>query len=145
MSADRALASLRGLIRTVEELAYVPRKVAVIAAPKISALIRRQFLNGCDPYGRQWRALRPSTLANGRRPPPLTDTARMRDGTVAKPGRAGITLTVGAPYAKFHQYGFRAGRTSVGPRRILPNAGMPASWRKALDESATLAIRQARR
>lgn len=141
MSADRALASLRGLMRTVEELAYVPRKVAAIAAPKLSRLLQAEFRSGTDPYGRPWRRLSRATLARGRHPPPLTDTGRLRNGTGAKQGRAGIVLTVGAPYGKFHQYGTR----HMPARRILPAFGMPASWRQALDDAAQQSIREAKR
>ena len=138
-----AIADLDRLIRVVERLAYVPRKVAVIAAPKLTALVQREFRTGTDPYGRPWRPLKASTLAKGRRPPPLSDTRRLRDGTGAVVTRSGIRLTVGAAYGVFHQYGFRVGRVKVGPRKVLPGHGMPASWKAVLDESSRMAARRA--
>jgi len=148
VTGRQLVAQLGRLERVIEELAYAPRKVAVVAAPKLTRLLQQQFRRGEDPYGRPWAPLRPSTLARGRRPPPLTDTRRLRDGTKATPypgGRAGIRLKVGRPYGYFHQVGFRVGRTRVPPRRILPQFGMPAAWREALAEAAREVGRQARR
>lgn len=148
VSAAEAIASLAGLQRTIERLTYVPRRVAVIAAPKLTRLVQAQFRAGTDPYGRPWRGLKASTLAKGRRNPPLTDTRRLRNGTGARPrpgGRAGIELKVGARYGKFHQVGFRNGKSFVAPRRILPQFGLPLGWSAVLDESTRLAFREARR
>ena len=142
--ASVAVAELGRLMKVIEKLAYVPKRMAVIAAPKLSALLLEQFTSGRDPYGRAWRPLKPSTLARGRRPPPLTDKKKLRDGTKATPGRAGIRLSVGASYGIFHQVGFHVGKTWVAPRRILPQFGMPATWKRALDESARQAVREAR-
>lgn len=149
-NAAFAIAELGRLAQTIERLAYVPRKVAVIAAPKISRLLRRQFADGSDPYGRPWASLRPATIAKGRTPPPLTESGRLRDGTkaTASPGgRAGIRLVVGARYGYYHQTGYRNAKTGrkVAARRILPQYGLPASWKAALDESAREAVREARR
>jgi hypothetical protein len=143
-AADAALDSLR---RTLERLAYVPRRVAVIAAPKITTLLQEQFRLGRDPYGVSWAPLRASTIAKGRRNPPLTDTRKLRDGTAAKArpgGRAGIALKSGAPYGAFAQVGFRVGRTRVPPRRIFPQRGIPAAWKKVLDAASRQAVREAR-
>ena len=146
--ANLAIASLGRLIQTIETLARAPRRVAILAAPELTKLLRIQYLTGTDPYGRPWRALKPSTLAKGRHPPPLTDTKRLRDGTramVAPGGRAGIRLKLGAPYGFFHQVGFRVGKTKVAPRRILPQFGIPATWRKVLDDASRRALQEARR
>lgn len=132
-------------MRSVEQLAYVPRKVAVVAAPKITRLLRQQFRNGTDPYGRAWRPLRPATVAKGRRPPPLTETGDLRDGTKAKVARAGIRLSVRSPYGVYHQTGFVNARTGrhVAPRRILPQFGLPAAWTSVLREASRHAFRSA--
>ena len=139
--------ALEKIRRTVTELAQAPRRVAVIAAPKIDKLLRKQFTSGLNPYDRPWRPLLPSTLARGRRSPPLTDTRRLRAGTHAtvSPGRrAGIQLIAGAPYGAFHQVGFHVGRTRVGPRKIFPDVGLPKAWRQVLDDAARTVARQAR-
>lgn len=129
---------MRQVRRVVEELAYVPRRLAVDAAPEIDRLIQTQFRVGVDPYGNRWAPLRPATLRK-HGPPPLTDRGNLSSHTVARPtpgGRAGITIRIGRPYGAFHQIGFRVGKTRVKPRRILPNRGMPASWREILNRKA---------
>jgi phage gpG-like protein len=141
--ANLAIAELGRLIQTIERLSEVPRKVAVIAAPKLTRLLQAQFRAGTDPYGRAWAPLKASTLAKGRRPPPLTDKKRLRDGTMAKVARYGIRMVVGAPYGFFHQVGFRNGRTRVPARRILPQTGYPVAWKRVLDDAARQAAREA--
>jgi phage gpG-like protein len=130
----------------VNELGTLPRKLSVQAAPLISAELRSQFVTGVDPYGSPWAPLKPSTLRK-HGPPPLTDTRRLRDNTKATPmtgGRIGIIAIVGAKYGAFHQVGFRVGRARVPARRILPNRGMPAAWRRILDERARFIAARAR-
>jgi hypothetical protein len=147
-NASQAVASLKGLERTLERLAYVPRNVAVIASPKLTALVQAQFRAGTDPYGRPWRPLRPSTIATGRHNPPLTATAKLRDGTKARPrpgGRAGIEFRIGTRYGRFHQTGFRVRKTFVAPRRILPQHGIPQAWSRVLHDATRQAIREASR
>lgn len=126
--------ALRSVRRTVEELGQLPRKLAAAAAPDITRELRNEFLNGCDPYGTPWAALKPSTLRK-HGPPPLTDTTRARSGTKAEPmtsGRIGLTLVAGARYLAFHQIGFRVHKTRVPARRVFPNRGLPAAWRAIL-------------
>lgn len=145
--ANLAVAELGRLVDTIDRLSRVPRRVATIAAPQIEAELKKQFYAGLDPYGRPWRPLRPATIAKGRTPPPLTDTKALRDGTKARAvpgGRAGIRITLGAFYGFFHQVGFRVGRTRVGPRRILPQFGMPATWMRILRDASRQAFREAK-
>jgi phage gpG-like protein len=146
MNASACIAALRSVRRAIEELAYLPRKLAVAAAPMISGELRNQFVRGVDAYGNPWAPLKPSTLRK-HGPPPLTDTRRLRDGTRAYArtgGRAGIVVEIGAPYGAFHQLGFRVGRTKVPARRILPNRGLPAKWREILDRNARFIAERAR-
>ena len=135
MNASACIAALRQVRRSVEELARLPHKLAVRAAPLISAELRDQFRAGVDPYGAPWAPLKPSTLKR-HGPPPLTDTGALANGTRAYPGRGGILVVIGRSYGAFAQTGFRVGRTRVSPRRILPHRGLPASWRRILDTSA---------
>lgn len=131
--------------RAVEELARLPRKLSVAAAVPLSGLLRNQFVTGVDPYGAPWAPLKPSTLRQ-HGPPPLTVTGALRAGTKVEPmggSRAGIKITVGAPYGAFHQVGFRVGRTRVPARRILPNRGIPRAWREVLDRNARFLAQQA--
>jgi hypothetical protein len=143
----QAIAEIGRLQQVLERLAYVPRRTAEIAAPKITKLLRAQFRAGRDPYGRSWRPLKPSTLRK-HGPPPLTDSGQLASGTkatIARSNYAGIRILVGRGYGYFHQVGFRVGHTRVAPRRILPQFGLPAEWRKVLDDSSRQAARQATR
>ena len=145
-NAMACIGALGTLERTLERLRDVPRRAADLAAPQIDAMIQEQFRAGVDPYGRPWAPLRPSTIARGRRPPPLTDTGSLRNGTRARPGRggrAGVWIQLGAAYGYFAQVGFTVGRTRVPPRRILPQFGMPKAWTFALRQSCSQAARTA--
>lgn len=138
VSAAQARRELASLQESLAQLADVPRKVAIVAAPKIAELIEAEFETGADPYGRAWAPLAASTVARGRTPPPLTDTRDLRDRTTVTPrpgGRAGIQIKMGRAYGQFHQTGFKIhnARGKRAPKRaILPDHGMPASWRKAI-------------
>lgn len=138
--------ALAGLMRNIERLAYVPRRVAIVAAPKLTLLLRRGFAKGQDPYGKPWKPLRPATLAKGRHPPPLTDKGPLAEGTEAKPNpgnRAGVRLLVRKPYGLPHQTGFRNAQTKrmVPARKILPDRGIPKAWSKVLREAASEAFK----
>jgi hypothetical protein len=138
-NASACRAALKSCVAVLERLAYLPRSLAVAAAPDITDLLKSQFAAGVDPYGNRWAPLKPSTLATGRSNPPLTDSRALVNGTKARPqggNRAGLVIRVGKPYGAFAQTGFRVGRTKVPPRRILPNRGLPAAWREALDRRA---------
>ena len=146
-NADAAVRALASVRKQIEELARMPRKLAVACAPEITKLLRAGFRAGTDPYGRAWRRLKPSTLRK-HGPPPLTDSGKLADGTravVLDGNRAGLHIKVGAPYGAFHQVGFRVGKTKVGPRRILPAFGMPASWRDVFARQAAKLAREANR
>jgi hypothetical protein len=143
MRGIEAIGQLKGVLRRLSDL---PRAVAVEAKPKIDKLLREGYQNGVDPYGNAWAPLKPSTLARGRHAPPLTDTRKLRDGTVSKLRsglRAGLVLMTGAPYGYFAQVGFRVGRTSVPPRRILPQYGLPVGWKIVLHDAARKCARRA--
>ena len=144
MSAPSAFGRLN---RILEDLARLPRKVAVIAAPEITKALRGEFIAGQDPYGRAWAPLRPATLER-HAPPPLTDSGELAAwtrATVKGGGRAGVHVVLGKAIGYFAQSGFRAGRTRVPPRRILPTQGMPAKWRAILLAAARRSIAEARR
>jgi hypothetical protein len=149
-NASAFAAALRDVRKTVEALGRLPHNLAVAVAPDITSLLRAQFRDGVDPYGRPWAPLKPATLRK-HGPPPLTHHGELRDGTAAEPMagvRIGLTLRVGARYGAFHQVGFRVGKTKVPPRRILPNRGIPAAWRTAIErrarELAARAVREGR-
>jgi hypothetical protein len=115
---------------------------AGVANPRITRALQSQFRQGVDPYGSPWAPLSPNT--RGRKPPPLTDTGKLKQGTKARPGvggRAGLHLVLGAEYGIFHQTGTR----NMPARRILPTRGMPAEWRGILESRARMLARRAER
>ena len=136
------------LQQTIRRLSDLPRATAEEAQEPLNRLLREEFRNGTDPYGRAWAPVKPSTIARRLRSKsatPLTDTGAGRDGTgvdLREGGRAGLTIRTGAPYLYFHQVGFRVGRTQVPARPVLPDRGLPASWRRVLDAAARRAARR---
>lgn len=123
--------------RVLRELSRVPSRVAVVAAPKIRRLITEQFTREQDPYGAAWAPLTESSLRRGRRPPVLTDTRRMRGGVRVQPMvGAGLSVTIPAPYAGFHQ----TGTQHMVARPIYPRAGMPPRWRAAIERAFRAAL-----
>ena len=133
-----ALRSLGTLEKVIDELGTLPRKLAVDAAPRLTKLLRKQFADGVDPYGRKW-----ARLATGK-PAHLTRTGKLRARTRAATmlgGRMGVRLVFGTSYGHFHQTGTR----NMPARRIFPQHGMPRAWREVLDASARRLARQATR
>lgn len=134
-NVDLAIKKLGKMMAVVDELARVPRKVAVIAAPKITKLLHEQFDRGVDPYGRKWKK-----LATGRPAHLKGKTLDLSKGTKAiAMARGGIAIILGAWYGFFHQVSTR----NMPARPILPKAGMPAEWRKVLTDASRQAFRQA--
>jgi phage gpG-like protein len=100
----------------------------VLAEPAITKALKKEFASGNDPHGRKWKK-----LATGK-PSHLTLSGKLRRGTRAAPmpgGRKGLRIILGAKYGAFHQTGTR----HMPARRILPDKGMPASWRLALERA----------
>lgn len=137
--------SFKGLQRlngTLRALADVPARASAAAASRIATLIDESFFAGLDPYGRPWAPLAASTLA--RRPwrgaPPLTDTGALRASVRVVPlPSAGISITMAAP-GPFHQMGTRY----MPQRQIFPQSGgIAPSWRAAIAQSITEAMRKA--
>lgn len=88
------------------ELARIPSQVSAQAARDLSKEIQRNFDRGVDPFGKAWKPLAKSTIAKGRRAPPLTDTGEGRRSVVVRPAvGAGIQITVGLVRMLYHQFG----------------------------------------
>lgn len=144
-----AVAAMDKLESVLQGMSSLSHRVAIDAAPKISALLFEQFKTGRNPYGQPWAPLAASTLARGRRPPPLTDTRKLRDGCIATARPGGISIRMGRPEWYFHQVGFRvwSGRgkarhaVKVPAREILPSKGWPRRWLAAINESAAKVAR----
>jgi len=129
---------LAGLRRALGQLAKVPAQASKDAAAGINRLLQAEYDKGADPYNRPWAPLKASTLARGRRPPPLTNKRNMRDGTkaVVLPG-AGIGLVAPSP-ANFHQ----SGTKNMAKRPILPEKGLPVAWKAEIDKAVTANIKR---
>jgi hypothetical protein len=119
------MATFAGLASALHGLQRVPSQAARQAAADIAGLLEQQFDEGRDPYGNAWAELAESTLAKGRTPPPLTDSGAMRASTdVAPSAGAGLTITLGAAYATYHQ----TGTANMPARPILPEDELPPEW-----------------
>ncbi len=126
-------AALNRIAKSLRQLSRVPSQAASGAAPEIRKLLVQQFLTGTDPYGGRWASLSQATLDKGRSPPPLTDSGAMATLDVQPSQGAGITITLGADYSRFHQTGTRY----MPARPILPDQrGLPATWRRAIQDAA---------
>jgi len=132
------LAAFGRLERTLAELDQLPRKLSEAVAPAINREVQKQFSNGTDPYGRRWKR-----LANGR-PSHLTLSSRLRTKTRVRPmpgNMKGVRIILGERYAIFHQTGTK----HMPARKILPERGMPASWRMAIEREARRLYQGARK
>jgi len=137
-----AVSAMGKLDRMLVGMSSLPHRVAIDAAPKISALLFEEFKTGRNPYGQPWAPLAASTIAKGRRWPPLTDTRKLRDGSLATARPGGISIRMGRSEWYFHQVGFRCGKTHVPARETLPSRGWPRRWLAAINESAVKTARE---
>lgn len=140
MTASFPLAQMGRLAQTLARLDQVPRMVSVYAAPMIEREIQKEFAQGRDPHGRKWKR-----LATGK-PSHLTETGKLRSNTRVRPmpgNRAGLRIMFGsrAGIAGLHQ----TGTANMPARRILPDKGMPASWKTALERAHRRAMQEATR
>jgi hypothetical protein len=120
------LVNALGFAKTLRSLQKVRSSVAREAAGALQARIDQQFVSGTDPYGNPWKANAASTIArkgHGRVGVGITETMLATTKVVPASG-AGLTLTVGVPYAGYFDR----------VRRLLPDAGLPATWRADLQE-----------
>jgi len=137
--------SFRRLVENLSELATVPSRASAGACEKIATLIDEQFTDGTDPYGKRWAPLTRATLKRRpwRKPPPLTDTERMRGSVRVTPMRgSGIQITIDGDPSNFHQ----TGTVHMVARTILPDGpALPESWQEAIEDSVEEAFAKVRR
>ena len=131
------LHKLARLEQVLARLDVLPRRVAEIAAHAITAELQKEYTRGVDPHGRKWRKLATGKASH------LEESGRLRRGTRAAPlpgKRAGVRILFGsrAKIAALHQ----TGTARMPARRILPDKGMPASWKAALERAHRQAFRQ---
>lgn len=125
--------------RALRELAQVPSRAAARVALELRAELMRSFAQGTDPYGRRWAPLKPSTLAKGRRPPPLTHTGRGKRGIKFAPLRgAGVSITSSVGYLGTHM---RA-TPDRAARKFLPEGVLPKRWREIWQRAVDAEVRK---
>jgi phage gpG-like protein len=136
-------AKLGQLAKNLGELASVPSKIASEVAQGIEALIKAQFRNEMDPYGKSWEPLADSTLERPRIGGILMRTGRGFASISVKPLRgAGLQITL-EDYFGFHQAGFHhIGGVKVPARPVLPGGRFPKSWSDEIEHVGELAIRK---
>lgn len=130
------IAKLERLSRVLAQLDQLPRRTAEIAAPAITRELQKEFARGADAHGRKWRR-----LATGK-PSHLDKSGKLRRGTRAAPmpgNSRGVRILFGsrARIAAFHQLGTK----KMPARRILPDMGMPTSWKVAIERAHRQAFR----
>lgn len=120
----------------VERFAVEVRgKLAKAAAPRIDNLIRDQFANETDPYGKPWAPLKASTVRRkGGNAVILYRTGSLGAGSYALNTGGRLVIRYG-PAAQYAQDG-DAGRGQREPRMVAPAYGPPASWKRAIVEAA---------
>jgi len=134
MASIKGLESMGQLARNLERLAAVPSQASADVAATIDNLIDDQFDRGTDPYGKPWAPLAPSTVRQGRRPPPGTDTRELRDSVSVRPlPGAGVGITIGADYAEHFDR----------KRPILPRGTLPRTWNDAIQAAVDAAAERA--
>src|SRR3954463_11000641 len=140
MSGQEALLRDLVLLRAnLDKLSRVPSDIAKDGARGIQNQITMDTSSGLDCYGQPFAALKPSTLAKGRRPPPMVATGKSLDETHVSPLRgAGIGITLGGAFKHHLRRTPNRAARQVAPVR----AGLPASWKRRLDAARDLRIRR---
>lgn len=130
-----ALKDLERRIAAVGREGY--KSVEQEASKAVALVIEEQFNSGSGPDGNAWAALAPSTVAQGRTPPPLTDTGSMRRSASVSPTK-GIRVRLSKP-AGYHQ----SGTSRMAQRAIVPTGNvLPARWASAVSEAAMKVLRE---
>lgn len=120
-------------VARLRELHKIPSKAAPKVAARINERLRDQAANETDPYGKPLAALKASTIRRkAGNSVILYRTGKMWNGTSAKPMRgSGVQVTYGQA-AQYAQEG-DPGRGRV-PRMVAPTYGIPAKWRRDIED-----------
>jgi phage virion morphogenesis protein len=138
VSPDAAVLAMRNIAKSLRQLSRVPAQVAREAADALQTVAEQQFAAEVDPYGRPWAPLKPQTVKRkGGDTRILRRTDRMLDSLQIRPMRgAGISVTFSRAYSAFHQIGTR----HMVARKLLPHAGLPDAWQRAIADAAERAF-----
>lgn len=132
---------LGSLKKTLAELDTLPKRLSVAVAPRLNAEFQKEFRDGKDPYGKPWAKLK----RPGHPPSHLTETRRFRNNSRIAPmpgNRKGVRVILGKLGKRgrnpiFHMTGTK----SMVARKYLPTRGMPAAWRKIIQEEMRRALK----
>lgn len=129
--------ALGELSRRLEQIAASRAEIEARAAKAVANLLERQFDSGTTPDGSPMAPLAASTVAQGRTPPPLTKTRKMRNSATASPIQ-GVRVKIAKP-AGFHQSG--TGRMPARPM-VPTGSRLPKRWKSAVSDAAMAVIRE---
>jgi len=131
------------LAQNIARLARVPSQASAAVSKGIGELIEEEFGGAKDPYGAPWQEHAPETVARWGPHPILQLTQAMRSSVDVKPmAGAGVSITVGAPYAAPHQTGWSGPQGSGPARPVLPARGMPPAWKAVIENAVTAEVRK---
>lgn len=126
------VAKLGRIRHMLQELARVPSRLAPGLAARLTRRIRGMFASQSDPYGKRWAPNAPRTVAKKGHGRVGYEKGNLEAGSYAAPlPGSGVKIVVG-PKGEYMQ----EPRAGVPRRRVLPDQGMPATWRA--DIKATL-------
>ena len=131
--------ALASFSRSLRALSRIPSRAAGDASDSIKSLIAEQFAAEADPYGNAWAPHAESTVKRWGEHAILDLTGELKSFSVRPSGGAGITVTLGADWGRFHQTGTR----NMPRRAVLPYAGLPARWSDAIRAACSNAFGEA--
>lgn len=126
------LGALDALAKALQGAPEIVNDVAAESVAELRHAVDSQFTLGTDPYGNAWAELAPRTLAKGRKPPPLTDTGKMRESLQVSVTESAIRFSIDDP-ATYHQ----KGGVHLPQRKIFPGESdpMPPAWEAAISDA----------
>lgn len=125
--------------QVAKRLLEVPSRMSAASALAIEKLWRKSYMASQDPYGKEWAALKDSTIKRKGHDWIMVRSEETLNMTRVRPlPGAGISLRTG-PNASWHiePSGTRPARP------LLPLSGLPATWNAALKRVAVETARKA--
>ena len=127
------------LAQNLEALSRIPSQISKPISEELNKLIKTQFAQGQDPYGKSWAPLMPQTSKKKGNSNILINTGKLAASTEAVPmSGAGIELR-SIDYGQFHQSGTRY----MVARQILPGGDeLPLAWQAAIGKAYSDRMKQ---
>lgn len=133
----------QAMLARLAQIVARPQAALSQSAQSLRRLIIDTFSNQTDPWGRRWERWAPATRASRARSGGsgqiLREFGTLFRSIEARADDGGVTATVGADYASYHQFGNPSHRAWGGPvsplpqRAFLPERApgvvdIPAAW-----------------